>query len=193
MGDEIKIEEVVKMIHDEIRVENSESTMANTVQDKHPNAPPPDPISDEPNVNNTANNNQNNHPNSPPEIIDCGSYTHSHFGFDDHGSELRIYKCKLCPRINFNKRIFMKHNEIVHPATTPTPEPPDPSHFTCPKCDLMCKNWGQLNHHIQFKHDPNQPSCELCDFKCNRESRLRFHMETYHPKDSQENPDPDTD
>lgn len=34
-------------------------------------------------------------------------------------------------------------------------EPPDPSHLTCPKCDLTCKNRGQLNYHILFEHDPN--------------------------------------
>ena len=66
---------------------------------------------------------------APPETIDCGFYTHYHFGYDFYGIELRTYKCKLCPKTNFNKSCLMNHIEMMHPSTIPTPEPepPDPN------------------------------------------------------------------
>ena len=32
-------------------------------------------------------------------------------------------------------------------------EPPDHSQLTCPKCDVVFKNWDHLKHHMQNEHE----------------------------------------
>ena len=82
--------------------------------------PEPDPPSSQP-----------KHP-LPTETIDCGLYIDTHNAFDysaESIQELSMYKCKLCPRTVFNKSSIITHIEMIHPSTTPMPEPepPDPN------------------------------------------------------------------
>ena len=100
---------------------------------------------------------------------------------------------------SYGENCWKRHEPPINPTNTPTTNhtapqlaPPNPSHFTCTKCNLRCKNSRQLNDHIYVVHDCRY-SCELCNFKCNHESRLRTHMKTYHPEDSHKNPDPNPD
>lgn len=93
-----------------------------------------------------------------------------------HGDRTIIYKCELCPGINFKtRRSLQTHNLRKHPTINKSKEKPS---FTCAHCGKFGVKTS-IKEHMERFHIKCYYKCKMCSKKFKVIRKFRMHMKLH--------------
>ena len=80
--------------------------------------------------------------------------------------------CHICKQSYKNKNILKKHIKNIHLN--------DGIKYPCNQCDHQASSKGNLQRHIQSKHEGIKFPCNQCDYQATDRSNLQKHIQRKH-------------
>lgn len=100
---------------------------------------------------------------------DHKSAYYQHLRHHKDPSEVKVYKCDLCPYTATLKILVSNHKKFNHSTNI--------TYYKCSSCDFVTKHKNSLKSHVAQHEEPKVMfKCPHCDHKTRLMSNLRAHM-----------------